>query len=98
MLKLTATFVLLFTGLIVTAQTVNYSLQTNRSIKFSQLENGFQNPPAESRLRCYWWWLNSMATKESITRDLEEMKSNGYGGASFFDAGGSATKAGPVFM
>ena len=104
MLKLTATFFLLFTSLIVTAQTVNYSLQTDRSIKFSQLENGFQNPPAESRLQCYWWWLNSMATKESITRDLEEMKSNGYGGASLVDAGSSnyqvaaKTPAGPVFM
>ena len=45
-----------------------------------------------------------MATKESITRDLEEMKSNGYGGASLVDAGSSnyqvasKTAAGPVFM
>ena len=45
-----------------------------------------------------------MATKESITRDLEQMKANGYGGASIVDAGSSnytvakKTKAGPVFM
>jgi hypothetical protein len=45
-----------------------------------------------------------MATKESITRDLEEMKDKGYGGASIFDAGSSSyqaarkTAAGPVFM
>lgn len=45
-----------------------------------------------------------MATKESITRDLEEMKAKGYGGASLVDAGSSnyavarKTEAGPVFM
>ena len=77
---------------------------TDRTVSYTQLENGFANPPAESRLRCYWWWLNSMATKESITRDLEEMKAKGYGGASLVDAGSSnyqvarKTVAGPVFM
>ena len=34
----------------------------------------FKSPPGEARMSCYWWWINSMATKESITRDLEEMK------------------------
>jgi hypothetical protein len=69
-----------------------------------QLRKEFLYPPLQSRLRCYWWWLNSMATKESITRDLEQMKLNGYGGASIVDAGSSnytvaaKTKAGPVFM
>jgi hypothetical protein len=81
-----------------------YSLLTDRTIGFSLLRDGFLNPPAESRLRCYWWWLNSMATKASITRDLEEMKDKGYGGASLVDAGSSnysvasKTAAGPVFM
>jgi hypothetical protein len=45
-----------------------------------------------------------MATRESITRDLQEMKNKGYGGASIVDAGSSSydvakkTAAGPVFM
>jgi len=45
-----------------------------------------------------------MATKASITRDLEEMIDKGYGGASLVDAGSSnymvaaKTAAGPVFM
>src|SRR5204862_3603290 len=49
-------------------------------------------------------WLNSMATKASITQDLEQMKAKGYGGASLVDAGSSnytvahKTPAGPVFM
>lgn len=101
MLKTIFSFLILFAFLIVSGQN-KYSLKTNPSREYSALSNGFLNPPAE--LRCYWWWLNSMATKESITRDLEEMKSHGYGGASIVDAGSSnytvalKTKAGPVFM
>jgi hypothetical protein len=82
----------------------DYSLKTSTDVNYSQLVKGFKTPPSESRLRCYWWWLNSMATKESITRDLEEMKAKGYGGASLVDAGSSSydiarkTEAGPVFM
>jgi hypothetical protein len=79
-----------------------HATQTN--ISYDELSNGFQVLPYESRLRCYWWWLNSMATKASITRDLEEMKAKGYGGASIVDAGSSnyrvarKTAPGPVFM
>ncbi|MBE7169464.1 MAG: glycoside hydrolase family 2 [Williamsia sp.] len=94
----------LFFFLSASAQKLNYSLQTSRSISYAGMQKGFVVPPAEARLRCYWWWLNSMATKESITRDLEQMKLNGYGGASIVDAGSSSymvaakTKRGPVFM
>ncbi len=94
----------LFVSLSVSAQKLNYSLQTSAKLDYNQLRKGFETTPNESRLRCYWWWLNSMATKESITRDLEQMKANGYGGASIVDAGSSnytvakKTKAGPVFM
>ncbi len=67
------------------------------------LEAGFANPPAEARLRCYWWWLNGHTTQAAITRDLEEMKAKGYGGALLVDANGSdqqhndAVPAGPMF-
>ena len=86
------------------AQSKKYNLSTSTQIGYEDLKNGFKNVPDESRLRCYWWWLNSMATKESITRDLEEMRAKGYGGASIVDAGSSSykvakkTEAGPVFM
>lgn len=85
-----------------TAQQKN--IFTTTSVPYPELKSGFADTPAEARLRCYWWWLNSMATKESITRDLEEMKAKGYGGASLVDAGSSnyqvarKTPAGPVFM
>ena len=67
------------------------------------LPEGFRNPPPAARMRCYWWWLNGNTTKETITRDLEEMKSKGYGGALLVDADGSGQEgnreapAGPMF-
>ncbi len=96
-------FLLLLNSLNISAQP-SYPVSTDIKIAYPELKKSFQNPPSESRLRCYWWWLNSMATKESITRDLTEMKAKGYGGASVVDAGSSnytvarKTEAGPVFM
>jgi len=53
------------------------------------LAAGFANPPNSARLRAYWWWLNGNVTAEAITRDLEEMKAKGFGGALICDAGGA---------
>jgi hypothetical protein len=53
------------------------------------LENGWTNPPNSARLRAYWWWLNGNVTRESITRDLEQMKARGFAGAVIIDAGGA---------
>lgn len=64
---------------------------------------GFTNPPPEARMRCYWWWLNGHTTEAAITRDLEQMKDKGYGGALLVDANGSeqqgnhAVPPGPMF-
>ena len=55
----------------------------------SELETGFAIPPNSARLRAYWWWLNGNVTKAAITRDLEEMKAKGFGGALICDAGGA---------
>ena len=64
------------------------------------LEREFVNPPASARPWCYWWWLNGAASKEGITRDFEEMKKQGIGGALLFDAGEAGPEAprGPLFM
>ena len=68
------------------------------------LENGWTNPPSSARLRAYWWWLNGNVTRESITRDLEQMKAKGFGGAVIIDAGGadqwgnSQVPHGPTFF
>jgi len=53
------------------------------------LDDGWQNPPNEARLRAYWWWLNGNVTSNSITHDLEEMKAKGFGGAVLIDANGA---------
>ncbi len=105
MIKYTFLLLLILISIVKSySQNIKYKLETDRSVTIEEITSGFQSPPDESRLRCYWWWLNGMATKESITRDLEEMKAKGYGGASIVDAGSSnysvarKTKAGPVFM
>ncbi|MEY4918714.1 MAG: hypothetical protein RL616_2627, partial [Verrucomicrobiota bacterium] len=54
------------------------------------LESGWENPPNEARLRAYWWWLNGNVTKAAITRDLEQMKAKGFGGALLCDANGAS--------
>src|SRR6516164_1557297 len=67
------------------------------------LEAGFAAPPPEARLRCYWWWLNGNTDEATITRDLDEMRAKGYGGAILVDADGSNQQgnhrapAGPMF-
>ena len=68
------------------------------------LESGWNSPPQDAKLRAYWWWLNGNVTAESITRDLQEMKAKGFGGALICDAGGATqdgnapVPAGPVFL
>ena len=58
--------------------------------KADSLESVFSNPPKDARLRAYWWWINGNVTRESITRDLEQMKAKGFGGALICDADGSS--------
>ncbi len=66
-------------------------------------ETVFQNPPSSYGVSCFWWWLNGNTDKETITRELEEMKAKGFFGAMIFDAGGAAVHGnfqvpeGPMF-
>lgn len=63
------------------------------------LAKAFRTPPREAQAWCYWWWLNGNASKEGITRDMEEMKKQGINGALLFDAGeGPGAPRGPHFM
>ena len=80
------------------AQKPGYILHTLDTIPYAIVQKGFVNPPAESRLRCYWWWLNSMATKESITRDLEQMQANGEKKITRRSASGRAGEMGDGFL
>ncbi len=51
-------------------------------------DQDFANPPDQYKPWVYWWWLKANVTRESITRDLEEMKKKGVGGLLMFDARG----------
>src|SRR5258708_2345114 len=70
----------------------------------SSLEAAWADPPVGARLRAYWWWLNGNVTKAAITRDLEEMKAKGFGGAVIIDANGATQEGndpvphGPTFF
>ncbi len=66
----------------------------------NSLEKSFLAPPDDSKPWVYWWWLESDASKEGITRDLEEMKRQGIGGVLLFDSGsgGPLASKGPAFM
>lgn len=61
----------------------------------TDLENGFQQPPASVRPRTLWMWMNGNVTADGITRDLEAMRRAGLGGALIFNIGEYIPK-GPV--
>jgi hypothetical protein len=70
---------------------------------FHKLSDEFFNPPVSSRPGAFWFWLNGDVTRESITRDLEEMKAKGMGRAEIYDLAAinnpdSAYGVGPEFM
>ena len=79
--------------------TLAFSMGPGASGAGDDLERGFLSPPDSARPWVYWWWLDSNITREGITRDLEEMKRQGIGGALVFDAGeGHTSPVGPAFM
>ena len=55
----------------------------------ADLRAGFRTPPTQAGVRCYWWWLNGNTDLNTITKDLEAMKSKGIHGAILVDADGS---------
>jgi hypothetical protein len=44
------------------------------------LHRNFADPPDSSRIMMRWWWFGPAATRDEITRELEQMKSAGIGG------------------
>jgi hypothetical protein len=64
-----------------------------------ELARGFATPSDAYKPWAYWWWLDSYATREGITRDLEEMRRQGIAGVLLFDAGeGKGSPVGPVTL
>ena len=71
---------------------------TQPTIDYPQLKEGFYNVPEEAKMRTWWFWMSGIATKKSITQDLEAMKANGIAGAILIDNGGGYSPPGVVFM
>jgi len=71
---------------------------THANIDYQKLKEGFYNVPQEAKMRTWWFWMSGIATKKSITQDLEAMKTNGIAGAILIDNGGNYSPPGVVFM
>ena len=56
-------------------------LHAYRAQDLIQLRNGFSQPPPEARPWVYWFWWNSVVSREEIARELEELAAAGFGGA-----------------
>ena len=82
------------------ARMLALALAMTGAVVAGELDRNFETPPPEARPWCYWWWLNGAASREGITRDFEEMREKGIGGALLFDAGEAGPDAprGPAFM
>ncbi|MDR1817073.1 MAG: hypothetical protein LBR07_02625 [Puniceicoccales bacterium] len=68
----------------------------NNAAVADPLRAGFAAPPDSAKISCYWRWLNGNVTKEAITRDLEGMKKQGFGGAIIYDLGAGGDGNAPV--
>src|SRR6185503_16157437 len=53
---------------------------TNPDVSTKGLHEAFAHPPDDSRIMVRWWWFGPSATREELTRELEQMKSSGIGG------------------
>ena len=66
-------------------------------------ENDFFDPPVSARPSVLWAWLNGFVDRDQLTRELEELKAKGLGGAIIWDVGSLADPkkiipAGPAFL
>lgn len=86
MKKIFNSIILLFFILRVSAQEQKKSFSKNTGVI---VDAEFLKPGSTYGTRCWWWWLNGNVNRQSITRDLEEMKAKGFNGACIFDAGGA---------
>ncbi len=80
------------------SQVVNYPITPQTKIEYGKLKEGFKSVPDEYKLRNFWFWLKGVATKKSITQDLEAMKAKGFGGTLIGDNGAPIGPTGPTFM
>jgi len=52
-----------------------------RAQDVAALRKGFAQPPREAQPWVYWFWWNSVVSREEIAHELEELATAGFGGA-----------------
>lgn len=71
----------LLTGQIVSAAPEWPDIFSYRANDLATLRKGFAQPPREAGPWVYWFWWNSVVSREEIGRELEEMAAAGIAGA-----------------
>lgn len=61
------------------------------ALRADELDDLFNAPPPAAKPRVLWMWMGSNISAEGITRDLEALKSAGYGGATMFSLADTTT-------
>lgn len=84
------------------AMLVMAAIGADTALVASDLESGFQSPPAHARPWVYWFPLDGNITREGITADLEAMSRVGIGGVLYMETQqgtppGPAAFAGPLW-
>jgi hypothetical protein len=73
-----------------------------QNVIYSQLREGFKNPPANARPKTYWWCLNGNIDTVRAKEELREMKNAGISGFDIFEIGvpksDTMIPGGPAFM
>ncbi|MGB5942927.1 MAG: glycosyl hydrolase [Leeuwenhoekiella sp.] len=75
--NISALVLLLFTSCVFNANKEESNTSANDT---NTLYNGFQNPPSEARPFVRWWWNDNDVEPNELDRELELLKSVGFGG------------------
>ena len=66
---------------LTTAGEASLPAYTYRAMDMNGLRTGFVRPPREAGPWVYWFWWNSVVSREEIARELDEMAAAGLAGA-----------------
>lgn len=68
------------------------------TIKASNIEADFKNPPEATKPWVYWYWVSGNISKEGITKDLEAMHKVGIGEAFIANVNDPMLKQGDILV
>src|SRR3984885_13116229 len=99
MLKLTSVSAAAGLSLALSSRALSADLILERSTRIflgDQLVSDFEQPPAQTKPWCYWYWVSDYVSRDGITRDLEAMSRVGIGEAMIANIAGRDTPLGDV--